>query len=403
MFFKKISSITLAVLLSFNSLSAYSFPGPRTPAKRPDTSNYFGGNVNLQGGGNKLDTPLYHIFSAVDWGLFFREFEISMELGHCGSGLDFAIGFKAHMAEPIGFMETTKKPMHFPFADLDLGGSMIKSGTTRATIRSEGGRDEFVYAHFIYFPLFGIIFKKKLPIFCFAGGGIEIPFISEMFPPYQKDTMGKMLMGPEVAAYTPQGLLSSVLNCVATFSEDVSNGNKPVTEEEMEDVVQKVEAFKTTQDELESKGQEYLHFIRNSMYFANSCQGFLPIGGYVEGEDPISDAELNFAGVAAVLHGINSAMIKPFLMKQTNFSANTGKLGNTPIPDTMCSPKKYPLPIEAQYVPQLVYPTVGNSHENGTTPLNYTTAANVPGSKDSAVFMIWERRDYYAFAYECPN
>ena len=358
----------------------------------------------------KLKTPLMNIFSTTDWGLFLKEFKISLKIGFCGSGLDMAIGLKAHMIEPIGYFETTKKPLYFPFADIDLGGNIIKSGHTRATITGEGGRDEFVWSHFIYIPIMGMIFKKKLPIFCFAKGDLSLPLINEFIPPYSKDLMYKNMIAPMVYMFTPQGLISTVLNCSATEADNVMHGNssaedlkKDISKDSNGVINNLGNTTKISQEDFQSKGEEYLKFVRDTMYYSVGCLGFAPVGGYIAAQDPGTDAELLLYEAINLLHGASSIMPAPFLYKQTNFSANLGSRNNFAIPDTMCAPKKYPLGIESQYVPQRAFPTVGSAHELGSSPITTTTAANVPGSKDSFVFVVWQRRDYYAFAYKCPN
>jgi len=191
----------------------------------PDTGSIGANESSIPGETRtKLKTPLMNIFQTTDWTIFLKEFKIELKLGFCGEGLDRAIGLKAHMIEPIGYFENNKKPLYFPFADLDLGGNIIKSGHTRATISSEGGRDEFVWSHFIYVPIMGMIFKKKIPIFCFSRGDLALPLINEFMPPYSKDLMFKNMIGPMVFMFTPQGLVSTVLNCAATEGSNAIHG-----------------------------------------------------------------------------------------------------------------------------------------------------------------------------------
>jgi len=364
----------------------------------------------------KLKAPLMNIFSTTDWSIFLQEFEIKLKVGFCGKGLDKAIGLKAHMIEPIGYFENVKKPLYFPFADLDLGGNIIKSGHSRATIEEESGRDEFVWSHFIYVPIMGMIFKKKIPIFCFADGDLSLPLINEFLPMYSKDLMYKNMIAPMVLMFTPQGLLSTVLDCSAVvadnlihFGVDGSKGSGiKGTNDDIENFSTTYPDYDTAskkadQESLGDKGEEYLKFVRNSMYFSVGCLGFAPVGGYIEAQDPGVDNEMLLYQSINLLHGASSVLPAPFLYKQTNFGMEGGKNNNVQVMDTMCAPSKYPMGIESQYVPQRAFPTVGDPHELGMTPVATTTAANVPGSKDSFVHVVWERRDYYAFAYFCPG
>jgi len=393
---KKFINIILALSLTISTVFG-------TDAVMPD-SNYIGADSSSIDAKDqtKLKAPLMNLFQSTDWGLFLQEFEITFELGFCGKGLDKAIGFKAHMIEPIGYFENTKKPLYFPFADLDLGGNVIKSGHSRSTIKSDAGRDEFIWSHFIYVPIFGIIFKKSIPVFCFANGDLALPLINEFFPPYSKDIMYKNLILPMIAMYTPQGLLSTVINCGATTADNALHGFgqvPPTTDGEKTSTT----TTKKSQSSFARKGEEYLKFIRNTMYFSVGCLGFAPVGGYIEAQDPGTDNDLLLYQAINILHGASSFLPSPFLYKQTNFGTSGSKNGSAMITDSMCSPQRYPLGIESQYVPQRAFPTVGGPHELGMTPVVSTTGANVPGSKDSFVNVVWERRDYYAFAYFCPG
>jgi len=390
--------ILLTMILSISTLFATIMPD----------SNYVGADSSsiTPEQKTKLKAPLQNIFSSTDWGYFMSEFEMTFEWGFCGKGLDKAVGFKAHMVEPIGYFENNKKPLYFPFADLDLGGNIIKSGHTRSTIKSEGGRDEFVWSHFIYVPLMGMIFKKKIPIFCFAKGDLQLPVVNEFMPMYSKDIMYKNMIAQMVLMFTPQGLLSTVINCAATVADHSMHGfdQGGIKVNGLEDGnINYTTSDRSTVNEYINKGEEYLRFVRNTMYYSVGCLGFAPVGGYIESQDPGTDTEMLLYQSINILHGASSVLPNPFLYKQTNFGVAGSKNSIAKITDTMCKPQKYPIGIETQYVPQRAFPTVAGPHELGMTPVATTTGANIPGSKDSFVSVIWERRDYYAFAYFCPQ
>ena len=358
----------------------------------------------------KLKAPIENIFNSTQWSLFLKEFEIYYQPKFCGKGLDLAIGFKAHMIEPIGYFETTKNKFWFPFAKIQLGNpDPQEAGNSRPGSSAEGGRQSLMYAHFIYFPIMGMIFKNKMPAFCFSGGSLDLPFISEFFPFWKRDTEFKNLVPQMLLMFTPQGLTAGLFDCVSTEASaslrgylsgdtviDVNNttGKAYIKNANIQD-----------QNSLMNRGISYLNFVRDSLYFNVGCLNFSTIGGYVSGEDPISDSELLMYTVINLLHGASSVMPVPMLYKQTEFSiaqsTQTNK-GVTPV-DTWCAPAPFPMAIESQYVPQRVYPTVGRGHEWGQSPVTTTNFANVPGSHDDTVFLVWERRDYVMFAYKCPG
>ena len=82
----------------------------------------------------KMVTPLYNLIKTTQWDLFMTEFDMTLETGLCGEGLKLAIGFKSTMIEPIGYTETSKKRLHFVFADFDISESQ-----TRTSVDSYSG------------------------------------------------------------------------------------------------------------------------------------------------------------------------------------------------------------------------------------------------------------------------
>lgn len=394
------------------------------------TSNLFATTAGLDvndldvGQRTQLKAPLTeNLFKSTQWDLFLTEFQVNFDIGTCGEGLDYRLGFKAHMIEPIGYFETSKKPLYFPFAKFDLDGNIMKSGHSRATITEESGRDEFIWSHFIYAPIMGMIFKQKIKGVCFHGGSVALPLITEMLPPYSRDIMFKNMIAPMIMMFNPQSLVASIIDCAAAETMGVLNGYASGTHGNFNeaDVTSTTSLYEDSnpndpstfpdgsnfsQKSLKDKGIDYLKFIRNSMYWNVGCLGFAPVGGYIEGQDPGVDQELLMYQSLNLLQGASTVLPAPFLYKQTNFSADTSessKSNSLAILDSMCSPKRYPLGIESQYVPQTAFPVVRSAHELGMSPVTTTTATNMPGAKDSYVSVVWERRDYLMFAYFCPK
>ena len=362
-----------------------------------------------------LQAPLFNLFKSTEWSLFVQEFEIKFDVGFCGDGLDKALGFKAHMIEPIGYMETSKKPLFFPFAKLDLGGSMIKSCNSRSAAKNDGGRDECYWNHFVYAPIMDMIFKKKLKFVCFDEGSIALPLMSEFDPTHLKDVYNYKMIPHVMIMISPQAIISSILNCGATMGYSVIKGYATNTTGDSEakfdseswansyeDPTQRYSNFKE-QSALKEKGLEYLAFIRNTMYYNLGCLGMHPVGGYVDGIDPGADGVLLAYGALSKLHGASALLQIPVLKKTTEFGMElVTDIPNAKSPtSTLCSAKSFFLPIETQYVPQRSFPTVGSAKEMGETAATSTTLSNHPASKDAYVYTLWQRRDYYAFAYFC--
>jgi len=143
-----------------------------------------------------------------------------------------------------------------------------------------------------------------------------------------------------------------------------------------------------------------LNSLRNTFYYSVGCLGFSPVGGYIAGEDPGEDNEVIAHGQMNLLHGASTLLPIAGFKKQTQFYT----LNPMSAVSSMCFPVPYPQIAEAQYLMQRAgIPRIGTAHVFGTTPVITTTLANLPGSGDGWVNLVWEYRDYYAFAYHCPQ
>jgi hypothetical protein len=379
----------------------------------------------------KLKAPLLNLFETTQWDLFFREFYMKMEIAWCcsdrnpvdtseallrtGSGdKECAVGFKAHMIEPVGYLETSNKPLLFPFSDIDLGGNIVKGSSLYQQVENSAGMRTVAYdSHFIFIPIMGIIFKKNLKFVCFHKGDLVIPYMSEFDPTWKQDIYYAKMIPHMTALFTPQGLLSSIFDCLAT---EVANailgwqdgfGNPDISFESAESKSYHSHVENSNPpSEFEQGSLDKMNSIRDTMYFVAGCSGFTPVGGYVNGDDPVLDADLLFHGIMGLLHGASALSPVEFLNKQSNIHINSSSFPRSSpelnVLDTMCTWRRYALPIASQYLLQLSYPTVGSAKEGGSSGASVSTAKAVPGSK-GAVYTVWDRRDYYAFAYFCGD
>lgn len=380
--------------------------------------------ANQDNANTKLQSPIKNILRSIEWPLFLKEFEITLKPGVCcpdNNVLNCALGFKAHMVEPIGFFETSQSPFYFPFVGLHLGNKMknaVKSnslmnhfsGTGETTPRSVTG-----YAHFIYFPIMGILFKKKLKFVCFNSGNLLIPYLSEFDPSWRVDVYYSKFMPHMFMMLTPQSMVSGLFDCIASETVNAVHGyssgyfNSDQNVSIIEEFASKDKASNYVYaGSKKSKSVEFLNSIRDTMFFIDGCNGYAPVGGYVNGDDPISEATLTFYGIMGTLHGASMISPVPFLKKQVEMHFESGLYGpKISIPaksvDTLCESKRFPLPIASQYLLQLSYPFVAGAKELGVLPPEVSTAHNHPGAVNSSVYVVWERRDYYAFAYVCGD
>lgn len=374
----------------------------------------------------KLKTPLTNLFETTQWDLFLREFEINIKkIGVCckdGDPLSCAVGLKAKMIEPIGYFESTKMPLKFPFAGLDLGTKTdMAKGNSFWNIFEDGGaaRNVNYNVHMISLPILGTIFKKTMTTFCFDKGSLSLPYISEFDPTWKKDYYFAKMIPHLINSFSPQGLLSTIFDCIASeIANSITMGVEGLTKTMSRESLTTFESYKQnvsntdnldnvsnfTTDE-ESVTLEKVNLIRNTLYYADGCSGFSTIGGYVDGEDPILDATSTFNTVMNSMHGVSAMSPIGFFKKQTEIGLVTSELPRSlnidSIPDTMCRPKKFAMGIPSQYVLQLAYPTVGSARELGSSAITVSTAKNVPAA-EGTVYVVWKRRDYYAWAYFCP-
>jgi len=435
--FKNILNIILIIMVS----SSLSFAenttttNVNTGTSSASTVDNSGNPTTTEGGGfnasvqtkTKLQDPLSNLFESTQWDLFLKEFELNMKVGTCCNDniLDCAIGLEAHMIEPLGYVEQTQKPMYFPFANLTLatsvssilkGDSLQNSSEDDTTSRGQTGD-----AHFLYVPIMGMIFKKKLNFVCFHKGNLAFPYLSEFDPTWKKDYYYMKMIPHMIEMFSPQGLLSSIFDCIATESANALLGYQSGSSLDMSQVSGAGEVGDSTDYDLigdsnkvtdfEKSSLSKLNGIRDTFYFINGCNGYAPIGGYASGGDPITDLQLRWYGIQGLMHAGSTLSPVPFLYKSTNanfmFAGISGEatkeVKDMAIQDTMCKWSNFPLQIDSQYLLQLAYPTVGKAHENGSTGVTVSTAKNIPGAANSAVYVVWGRRDYYAFAYFCDG
>ena len=403
-----------------------------------DDFNTFKSDISEENN-TKLKAPMLNLFETTEWSLFIKEFEMTLNFHMCckpGNALTCAFGVKAHMIEPIGYMETTMKPLYFPFADLDLGGQIIKGNMPYEMDNGETPRGTAYDAHFVYVPIMGLIFKKRLEMFCFHEGNMVIPYLSEFDPSWKIDAYYSKLIPHMIMMFTPQGLISAILDCISTevvnaitmFNNGMFGSDKTIGMNlspqsilsQRDQAVNNKAYSKRIIGNYSNKVRTQLNNIRDTMYHVDGCYGFSTVGGYVDGIDPIIAAAALFHGIMGLLHGVSALSPMPFLYKQTNAIFNTADFPDESssrdadsaaearskltdamdATDTMCRWKEYPLPIPSQYLLQLAYPTVASAKEVGASGLTVSTAHNIPGAM-GAVFTVWVRRDYYAFAYFC--
>jgi len=365
----------------------------------------------------ELKYPLTNVVETTQWPLIMKEFEITTKLGHCGTGMKYSLGLKAHMIEFVGYYERSDKPLNFIFVGASLDANPVKANTPyESNDNGDTPKTQVTNSHFIKLPLLGMIFKKKLAFWCLQTGVIEIPYLSEFDMTYKHDYMGMKMIPQMVSMFSPDTLISGVFDCAATETAAVLYGNTEadnMSYNEFEKYSNKNSAMDKASennnsmsrtDKIKHGTRDIVNGIRNSIYYVDGCNGFSPVGGYQDGNDPIVEGHNDFHGISNILQGASLVTNNEVFKKQSNFSFLPPQGSNkAPSPvDTMCRPAKFAMPIPSQFGLQEVYPVIGKLKEMGQDGISTSTAKNVPGS-EGVVFAVWERRDYFAFAYFCPN
>jgi len=304
-----------------------------------------------------LQTPISNFLNA-DWERFADEMEFTAKVHPCGAGLNKALGFEAHMIEPVGFIEITNTPGRLLTIDIEIFDN-DKWYDWGAVDEDDTGRQS--QTHYVAFPILGMISQGKMSSwFCFTGGDLSLGYMTELNVVRKSLAVRLSEFADMLKVFNLPGMMSSVFDCLATESDNALGGTS-----------------------------EYTASIRNSMYMFNGCLGGVPIGDMGgETADPLAD------GLTLAQGMMNDMFTLQQFKKTTNYAI--GK-------DSMCEEQGSARNIDAQWVVQLFYPVVGKSVEAGVSPLEFTSFKNVPDSMDDVVYLLWKRRDYALGAYSCPN
>lgn len=313
------------------------------------------------------------LLDSIDWNRFHQEFHIGSNhiRTNCKNDIlrgESPIGIDAHMIEPAIIAEMTRDKWKIEAIGMQLDiGDNLKNITETGKSR---GKEGFAYNHIIQFPIMSIVLGDMLSgVFCFEEPTIGIIYMSEL-DPSNSFSVYRLKMMPVIASFlSEQGVVNSIASCVASQSYDaLSHSDK-----------RKGRAGKSFRD------------IMDGFVYVNGCKGLVPIGGFINSEDPFA-AALNMS--VGNMQMISQA--SP-LLKQTVRSVI-----NQYSEDLWCRPKYGPnIMAMSQYAAQLVRPTSGKVMELGVATPTQTHFKNKPVSGDNSVWLLWQRRDYSMFAYQC--
>ena len=356
-----------------------------------------------------------NLIQSTAWSLIMSELEFTLKVRTCG----ILPGVEAHMIEPVGYFEYVNEPLNFPFIGVKIKSSAIKFGAQRESdAAAEAIRGTSNNTHYVYVPILGLILKKTDDFWCLHRGPVAVKYLSEFDPEYRNDFLKVKMIPHMVAMFSPDNIVSGVVDCIASevsaqlygFDVEVSPpGDDPDTAVEGYDTqeffdqgYQNGQSDNGTWSKIKSSSRDTVNTIRNSIYFVDGCNGFASIGGYVDGNDPITDAMLEWNDIDNMVRGGDLLYRIPNMDKQPEIRFNPIQSQRNPIPSTWCAPRSFPFPIVSETPLQEAYPVIGGPHEMGQSGASVSTGKYLPGA-EGVVFVVWQRRDYVAFAYLCPT
>jgi len=309
------------------------------------------------------------MFTSVPWGDMERLFALSGQIQMCEpqnikQGL---IGLRAKLTEPYLVAETVRKPFYMKMLETDLSGNgdikdLIKSGKT-----SKGGSK---YLHIFRFPIMAMFMKMgnidTKGLMYFAAPYTTAYYMSELDPTSWRDFLKIKLLAEYLPFITPEGITGAITDCVAamqmnyTMFSDVSNFKK----------------------------NRFSKDIRDTFFYANGCNGIASIGS--DNDEQANPFVTSINMIQSNLHefaryGLYKQSVVSILNKNKN--------------KIWCHTEKG-MRVKWQFIPQLVRPLTGDLTETGASSLVWATLKRDGSSGGDAVFLIWKRRDYAAFAYQ---
>lgn len=307
-------------------------------------------------------SPLLDFTRTVDWEFMGDKTEFTFDLCSCdiaegGQGA----GFRARLAEPVAFMETTNTPWNI----VGLGMKLDKTpGRKQSFSRGDDSGEVRRYLHTIAFAPLGILNFVQDSV-CFERlTGASFLYWSEIIPSQTNDIVALFTQaskGPlsKVWYNNPAAILVSPLDCAATTF------NEPI----------------------------------NSLHWIAGCAGVTGNNtayGAGKDNDPITSHQvfalsaiddLHYAGAFANLQSAAKFTYSP-----------VSKISNS-----MCEPTYFPLAIKSQYRLNLAYPTVWDATSIGAFRATWAEFKNKPRSEDDVGTWLWTLKDTCVGGSKCKS
>jgi hypothetical protein len=246
--------------------------------------------------------------------------------------------------------------------------SVFDDPSKTGTNKDAGG----VYVNITKFPIMDTLLGNSTRgALAFEKGSIQPVYIG-IFDPKKWDNVMAADMTPEKQIFASvRAQLASVVSCMAYSALDVMPSS-----------------YKRT-----SAPASMLKDTVDTFYFSTGCLGPIPTGTSTVHQTPISNGILAINSIFLDMFS-RKGIVADFYARHTTRNTLNGHSD-----DILCKPLVNPIFPQSAYTTQLLYPTVSSTHEFGVAPVSYNFHGAGESGK-SVFFIISQRRDYAAFAYQ---
>lgn len=309
----------------------------------------------------KAENVMLNFIETIDWEYMADNTKFTTDLCRCEleeSSGGLAVGFKAQIAEPIGLIETTNTPWNV----VSIGQKFDKS-LTRKQGNSRNQSQTRRYTHFIAFAPMGIL-NFVQDMVCFERlTSTNFLYWSEIIPTQTSDTMAifaQTAKGPVGKLWynNPIGAAACIVDCAAATFQEPTN---------------------------------HLHWCAGCSGITGNNTAY----GNGKSEDPITAHHVYSLSAIDDLHYAGG------LAKLSNATFSFSP--TTRVPNSMCTPKYFPLAIKTQYAIQLAYPTTGRAQSIGKFRTFWAEFKNKTTSEDDVSSWIWVKKDFCIGAAKCKS
>lgn len=262
----------------------------------------------------------------------------------CKKGMVPTPGFSIGFWEPLSMIEATRTP----YCLVSMGGLKLAS----SGLKGQGGRSgktdignaketAFYNVHYYHYPVLHWL-KLLIDFACMEKGELDIAYLSELDPTWNRSSLGAILNGEAILFGNPIAQAACAGDCI-----------------------------KATKS-----------FGFNQLFWCSGCQGSLyPFSGHVGA----------FVGAIQASHLVTGRLLAKFhrltILKQTASSKKA-----------LCDKKIAPILKKDQYKIQMLYPKAATKGKDACNPIGKSTAKHGSGKEypkkgEDYSYLIWRKRN----------